>query len=39
MPEVAHLARGHGDAVIVDGLSWSVASPGLHRARPGGQAA
>ena len=39
MPAVAHLARGYGDAVIVDGLSLSVASPGLHRARPGGQAA
>ena len=39
MPEVAHLAHGCGVAVIVDGLSWSVASPGLHRARPGEQAA
>ena len=39
MPEVAHLARGCGVAVIVDGLSWSVASPGFHRAHPGGQAA
>ena len=39
MPEVAHLARGHGAVVIVDGLSLSMAAPGLHRARPGGQAA
>ena len=39
MPAVAHLARGHGDAVIADDLSLSVASPGLHRARPSEQAA
>ena len=39
MPEVAHLARGHRDVVIVDGLSLSMANPGLHRARPGGRAA
>ena len=39
MPEAAHLACGCGDAVIVGGLSWSMASPGLHRAHPGEQAA
>ena len=39
MPDIAHLARGHGAVVIVDGLSLSMAGPGLHRARPGEQAA
>lgn len=39
MPEVARLVRGCGDAGIVDGLSSSMASPGLRHACLGEQAA
>lgn len=39
MPEAAHLVRGCGDAGIVNGLPSSMASPGLHRACLGEQAA